>query len=147
MKVQDLMSRSVRTIKPDASLAEAARMMRDVDIGALPVADDERMLGMLTDRDLVVRAIASGVEADAPVREVMSSEVLYCFDDQEIDEVCRNMAAQQIRRLPVVNRSKRLVGMLSLGDIAFNGETGRAGEALSHISNPGGKHSQNDARS
>ena len=142
MKVSDVMSKTVRTAAPEMTLQEAARAMREIDAGSLPVADEERLVGFVTDRDIAVRGVAEGVSPSQPVREVMSREVLYCFEDQEIDEVCRNMADVQVRRLPVMNRDKRMVGMLSLGDIACNGEGQRAGEALSHISNPGGPHCQ-----
>jgi len=142
MKISELMSKAVRLAEPDMSLREAARAMREADVGCLPVREDDRLVGFVTDRDIAVRGVAQGFGPDAPIREVMSNEVLYCFEDQEVDEVCRNMGQNQIRRLPVMSRDKRLVGMLSLGDIAFNGEGRRAGEALSQISNPGGPHSQ-----
>jgi CBS domain-containing protein len=110
--------------------------------GALPVRDHDRLVGMITDRDITVRAIAQGKGPTATVGEVMSPEVLYCYEDQDIEEVLRNMADIKVRRLPVLNREKRLVGIVSLGDLAANCATGRSGEALSTISQPGGEHSQ-----
>lgn len=118
MKVREIMSREVRTIAPSTSLREAAELMRKVDIGALIVNDDERMSGVLTDRDIVIRAVADGLDMSTPVSEVMSSEVCYCFDDEEVDHIAKNMAQIEKRRLPVVNREKRLVGIVSLANIA-----------------------------
>lgn len=141
MKISELMTRSVEIIEPDTTLQKAARTMHDIDAGCLPVQENDRLVGMVTDRDIAVRGVGEGRNATAPVSDVMSREVLYCFEDQEVDEVCRNMGEIQVRRLPVLNRDKRLVGIVSLGDIAFNGEAERAGQALSRISNPGGPHS------
>jgi CBS domain-containing protein len=137
------MTRDVRLIKPDQSIREAARAMAELDIGVLPVEENDRLVGMITDRDITVRAVAQGLGPDTPVREVMSPEVKYCFEDQSIDEVTESMGENRIRRLPVLNRDKRLVGILSLGDLAID-ETAQdeAGEALGRISRPGGLHSQ-----
>ena len=118
MKIHEIMSREVRTITPDTTLQEAALLMRQADIGALIVNDGERMIGVLTDRDLVIRALAEGTRMDTPIREVMSDEVLYCYDDEEVDHIAKNMAQNQKRRLPVVNRDKRLVGIVSLANLA-----------------------------
>jgi CBS domain-containing protein len=143
MKVREAMTRDVRLIKPDQSIREAARAMAELDIGVLPVEENDRLVGMITDRDITVRAVAQGLGPDTPVREVMSPEVKYCFEDQSIDEVTESMGENRIRRLPVLNRDKRLVGILSLGDLAID-ETAQdeAGEALGRISRPGGLHSQ-----
>jgi CBS domain-containing protein len=97
---------------------------------------------MITDRDIAIRAVAEGRVPTTKVRDVMSNEVLYCFDDQDLDEVAQNMGDTKVRRLPVVNRQKRLVGIISLGDLARNEDTGITGQTVSHISEPGGKHSQ-----
>lgn len=118
MKIHEIMSREVRTISPDTTLQEAALLMRQADIGALIVNDADRMIGVLTDRDLVIRAMAEGTSMDTPIREVMSDEVLYCYDDEEVDHIAKNMAQNQKRRLPVVNRDKRLVGIVSLANLA-----------------------------
>jgi CBS domain-containing protein len=136
------MTRDVRTISPSSTLREAARLMADIDAGSLPVAENDRLVGMLTDRDIAVRAVAAGKGPDTTVGEAMSPEVLYCFDDQDVDEVCENMSDQQVRRLPVVNREKKLVGIVSLGDLANAGETDAAGEALEGITRRGGLHTQ-----
>jgi CBS domain-containing protein len=136
MQVQDLMTRDVATVKPGQSLKNAARSMAELDVGVLPVSEGDRLIGMITDRDIVIRAVAEGKGPDATVREVMTPEVKYCFCDQDIDEVSNNMADTQIRRLPVVDRDKRLVGILSLGDLAVSGEPDCAVAALSGISRP-----------
>lgn len=118
MKINEIMSREVRTISPDTPLREVAQIMRQADIGALIINQNDRMAGMVTDRDLVIRAMADGMDLDTPVSRIMSDEVRYCFDDEEIDHVAKNMAQIEKRRLPVVNRDKRLVGMVSLANVA-----------------------------
>ncbi|HEU5284104.1 MAG TPA: CBS domain-containing protein [Burkholderiales bacterium] len=142
MKVSDAMTPEVRMIKPEDSIQEAARLMADIDVGALPVSDDDRLLGMVTDRDIAVRAVAHGKSPDTKVREVMSWEVMYCFEDQELEDVALNMSDIKVRRLPVVNREKRLVGIISVGDLARFHDAQTTGEALAGISEPGGAHSQ-----
>lgn len=143
MKVSDCMTRDVRVAAPTQSLREAASLMAELDVGILPVGDNDRLVGMITDRDIAVRGVACGRGPDATVSEVMTDTVKYCFADQSIEEVSRNMGDIQVRRLPVVDREKRLVGIISLSDIA-NGEgaTDEAGEALRDIAQPGGEHSQ-----
>jgi CBS domain-containing protein len=116
--------------------------MASLDAGVLPVGDKDRLVGMITDRDIAIRGIARGKGPDTPVREVMTEEVKYCFEDQEVDEVTRNMGDIQVRRLPVVNRDKRLVGILSLGDISKTGDGAATAEALNKITRPGGSHTQ-----
>ena len=145
MKVSKAMSRDVRIAAPNQTICDAARIMAELDSGALPVGDDDRLVGMITDRDIAIRAVAEHKSPDTKVREVMSQEVLYCFDDQDIEEVARNMGELQVRRMPVVNRSKRLVGIVSLADIAREVEA-PAEEALNQISKPGGQHSQSSTR-
>jgi CBS domain-containing protein len=142
MNISECMSRDVKVVAPGQNIREAARLMADIDAGILPVAENERLVGMITDRDIAVRAVAIGKSPDCPVREVMSQEVLYCYEDQSVEEVARNMGEQQVRRLPVVNRQKRLVGIVSLGDLSR--DTGRksTADAMAHISAPGGQHSQ-----
>lgn len=147
MKVSEAMTHEVRLVRPEQSIREAAHLMAEMDIGALPVEENDRLVGMITDRDIAVRAIAEGRGPDTPVREVMSSDIKYCFEDQSIDEVSQNMGDLRVRRLPVVNRDKRLVGILSLGDLALeNAALDEAGEALGQISRPGGSHSQTSQR-
>ena len=143
MKIRDAMTRDVRMVRPDQTIREAAHLMAELDIGALPVQDNDRLVGMITDRDIAVRAIAEGRGADTPIRDVMTNEIKYCYEDQTVEEVTRNMGEQRLRRLPVMNRDKRLVGILSLGDLALDEDAAdEAGEALCGISRPGGEHSQ-----
>ena len=143
MKVSDAMTRDVRVANPNQTIQDAAKMMSDVDSGVLPVGENDRLIGMITDRDIAVRAVAQGKGPHTLVREVMTDHVHYCFDDEDTEEVTRKMADSQVRRLPVVNRDKRLIGILSLGDVATSRDgADEAGEALSDISRPGGEHSQ-----
>lgn len=147
MKVREAMTREVRLVRPDQTIREAANLMAQFDIGAVPVEEGDRLVGMITDRDIAVRAVALGHGADTPIGDVMSRDVKYCYEDQTIDEVTRNMADIRVRRLPVLNRDKRLVGILSLGDLAIDASAqDEAGEALGGISRPGGKHSQSVER-
>jgi len=142
MKVKDAMTREVRVMRPAETLYDAARAMEAMDIGALPVADHDRLIGMVTDRDLVVRALAHCKGPTTRIREVMSAEVRYCYDDEDLEHVAANMAELRVRRLPVVDREKRLVGIISLGDIAMCEGRATAGEAIKGVSRPGGPHSQ-----
>jgi CBS domain-containing protein len=145
MQVKEAMSSEVKIANPNQTIRDAARLMAQLDCGCLPVGEDDRLVGMITDRDIAVRAVAMGKSLKTPVREIMSLEVKYCFDDAQIDEVAQNMADIKVRRLPVLNRGKRLIGIVSLGDIALTeGAAGAAG-ALCGISEPGGDHSQSDA--
>jgi len=136
------MTTEVRVASPDQTIRDAARLMAELDAGALPVAENDRLVGMITDRDIAVRAVAEGLPADTPISEIMSHEVLYCFEDQQLDDVARNMGQVQVRRLPVVNREKRLVGIVSFADLARSEQPTTVGRAVSHVSEPGGKHSQ-----
>jgi len=141
MQVSQVMTREVRIATPGQSIREAAKLMGELDAGSLPVGDNDRLVGMITDRDIAIRAVAAGKDPNTPVREVMSAEVKYCFEDEELDHVAKNMADIQVRRLPVVNREKRLVGIISLGDLAQS-EKKAATWAVSGVSRPGGQHTQ-----
>jgi len=142
MQVKDAMTQDVEMASPTQTIRQAALLMAKLDAGALPVADKDHLVGMITDRDIAVRAIASGKGPKTLVREVMSQEVKYCFEDEDLDHVAKNMAEIKVRRLPVMNREKRLVGILSLGDLALANGPNPAGTALCGISAPGGEHSQ-----
>ena len=142
MKVKDPMSRDVAIVSPDDTIQQAALIMGRIDAGALPVAENDRLVGMITDRDIAVRAIAAGLDPTTKVRDVMSREVKYCYDDEDIGHVADVMAQLQVRRLPVVNREKRLVGIVSLADIARAQAPEKSGAALRGVSQPGGQHSQ-----
>jgi CBS domain-containing protein len=143
MKVHEAMTPDVKIVAANQSICDAARMMAEIDAGVLPVGDGDRIVGMITDRDITVRAVARGLAPETPIRKVMSADtIMYCFDDEDIEDVARNMAEVQVRRLPVLNRSKRLVGIVSLGDIAIADGPSAAGDAICGISEPGGQHTQ-----
>jgi len=142
MMVRKAMTSDVYLVSPDQSIREAAQFMADNDIGALPVGADDRLVGMITDRDIAIRAVAAGQPPSTKIRDVMSKEVLYCFEDEDLDQVARNMSNVKVRRLPVLNRDKRLVGIVSLGDLARNEDSDTTGSTVATISEPGGAHSQ-----
>lgn len=142
MRVSEAMTRDVRLASPNQSIREVARAMAEIDAGALPVGDGDRLVGMITDRDIAIRAVAEGKSPDTKVRDVMTGEVKYCFEDEDLDKVVSNMGEIRTRRLPVMNRDKRLVGIVSLGDLATMHSAKKAGQALGGVSRPGGPHSQ-----
>jgi CBS domain-containing protein len=140
MRVSEAMTREVRVASPGQSIREVARIMDEINAGAMPVGDNDRLVGMITDRDIAIRAVALGKGPDTPVRDVMTTEqVLYCYEDEELDHVAKNMGSEQVRRLPVVNREKRLVGIVSFGDVAQK-ETRAATKAAKGVTKPGGQH-------
>ncbi len=135
--LKDLMSPDVQFVSPDTRIDEAARKMRDGDFGMLPVAENDRMIGAISDRDIVVRAIAKGLGADTKVSEVMSNGIAWAYEDDSVEQAAKIMSEHQVRRLPVVNRAKRLVGIVALGDFAVqSGEIRPAAQALTEISRP-----------
>lgn len=142
MKVHDAMTSDVCIANPEQSIREAACLMADIDAGALPIGENDRLVGMITDRDIAVRAVAVGQSPETKIRDVMSKEVLYCFEDEDLDDVAKNMSDVKVRRLPVLNRDKRLVGILSIGDLALNEDAKTSGQTIAHISEHGGAHSQ-----
>jgi CBS domain-containing protein len=142
MKVREIMTREVYIADPNQSIRDAAQAMYELDAGALPVGENDRLVGMITDRDIAVRGIAEGKGPDTPIRDVMTQDVRYCFEDEDTEHVAQNMGEQQIRRIPVLNRDKRLIGILSLGDLATRQGSRPAGEALVDVSQPGGLHNQ-----
>ena len=141
MRVSEAMTRDVRICTPASTLKDCARMMAEIDAGAVPVGENDRLVGMITDRDIAVRAVAQGKGPETQVREVMSQEIRYCYEDEELDHVAKNMADIRVRRLPVLSRDKRLVGIVSLGDLAMK-ENQAAATAVSGVSRHGGPHSQ-----
>ena len=142
MKVSDIMTKRVVTASAEDTVQEAAKKMAGVNAGALPIAEGNRLVGMVTDRDIVVKGVARNKGLDTKVGDIMTPEVRYCFDDQEIDDVMRNMGKLQVRRMPVVNREKKLVGILSLGDVAVSQGNQATVGALRDISHPNGAHSR-----
>lgn len=135
--LKDVMSRDVQVIGPQSTLQEAAALMRDNGFGMLPVGENDRMIGAITDRDIAVRAVAEGKECDTQVRDVMSNEMVWCFEDDTVEKGADLMSKAQVRRLPVVNREKRLVGIVSLGDFAVSAnDIEPTSDALVGISQP-----------
>jgi CBS domain-containing protein len=135
MQVRECMTTDVKIINPDVTLREAAGLMRAQDTGFLPVGENDRLVGTLTDRDLAVRAVCEGKDPNTTkVREAMSEQIVYCFDDQDTAEAAEIMGERQIRRLAVLNHDKRLVGVISLGDIAERDQGQQAAEALGEVS-------------
>ncbi len=145
MLIKECMTNHVEIGKPNMSLQEAAQKMRDGDFGMLPIGENDRLVGMLTDRDITIRATAEGKDPKKiQVKELMTANVLYCYEDQTLDEVCENLGDNQIRRLTVLNRQKRLVGILSLGDLAqLKAKPEKAEEALSRISKSSNNQTKN----
>lgn len=133
-KVKDVMTPSCEWIAPDKTLNDAAKIMQKLDIGFLPVGEDERLIGMITDRDIVIRALAKGKDpAKIKVREAMTAKTFYCYDDQDVEEVCNNMGEIKVRRLPVVTRAKKLAGVVSLGDLAQGASRPNIGQTQAQI--------------
>jgi len=142
MKVSDAMTPEVQLCTPDDTLRDAAEAMAALGVGLLPVTDNDRLVGMISDRDIAIRGIGMGRGPDGRVGDVMTADVKYCYDDQDLDEVSANMGEIQVRRLPVLNRNKQLVGIIALGDIARVQGGNGTGAALCGISRPGGQHVQ-----
>ena len=134
MLARDLMTRNVECLTPETTIALVARTMKLMDIGFVPICEGDRLIGTVTDRDIVLRGIADGQDmGNCTAREVMTSEVFWCYDDHTADEVASFMADQEIRRVLILDRSKRLVGVISIGDLAKRGEQEKAGEAIGSI--------------
>jgi len=148
MEVRDIMTRTVRIAAPDDTLQRAAQMMAEADAGVLPVGENDRLIGMITDRDIAIRGDACGCDpTHTRVRQVMTPEdVKYCFEDEDIEHVARNMAQLQVRRLPVLNRQKRLVGIVSLSDLSHRTDATAAGDALRRVTSQSTQHSQSGAK-
>ena len=143
MRIAECMTAEVEIVTPDQPIREAAQFMLRADAGAMPVGEGDRLVGMVTDRDIAVRGVAPGRGPDTPVRDVMTDEVIYCFDDDEVEEVALKMSDRQVRRMPVLSReNEALVGIVSLGDISRSEHGEAAAVALDGITDPGGEHSQ-----
>ena len=141
MQLSQIITREVETISPDTSAREAAQRMRSMDVGSLPVCDGRRLLGMVTDRDLAIRVLAEGRDPNAtPVQDAMTPDIVYAFEDDDVQRAAQLMKERQIRRLPVLDRDKHLVGIVALGDIATAGSDQLSGDTLEQISQP--SHSQ-----
>ncbi|MBP2313831.1 CBS domain-containing protein [Azospirillum soli] len=139
MQIREIMTRQVELVNPNTPLKEAARMMRDADIGFLPVGENDRLVGTLTDRDIAIRAVAEGKDPNnAKVADAMTPEIAYAFEDQDSSEAAQIMAEKKIRRLPIMSREKRLVGVLAIGDLATKtGDDDVVGQTVQDVSEPG----------
>jgi CBS domain-containing protein len=136
-RISEVMTRDVRVLSPQDTLQRAAQAMDELNVGAVPVCEGGKLVGMLTDRDITVRAVAGGMDGASPIKEVMTEQVRCCFEDQQVDEVMQQMGDVQIRRMPVVDRQQRLVGIVSLGDLATRHADGQeVGHTLESISSP-----------
>ena len=142
MKVSEVMTREVQTVRPDQAVQEAASFMLSADAGSIPVTDGDRLIGMITDRDIAVRGIAKGYGPDTPVRELMTDDLVIARIDDDVEEVASRMSQAQVRRLPVVDQDERLCGIVSLGDLSRETDDDCAVEALEGVTQPGGQHQQ-----
>jgi CBS domain-containing protein len=143
MKIAECMTQDVEIVGPDQPIRDAAQFMLRADAGAMPVGEGDRLIGMVTDRDITVRGVAAGRGPETPVRDVMTDEVLFCFDDEEVEEVALKMSDNQVRRMPMLSRDEeRLVGIVSLGDISRSDQAQAASVALDGITDSGGEHNQ-----
>lgn len=134
MRISEIMSRDVKVARPQDTIQSVARQMADIDAGVIPICDGQTLQGMVTDRDIVVRAVCEGRSFETPISEVMTADVEYCYDDDDVKDAAARMAKLQVRRLPVLDRDKRLVGIVALGDIAREGKDKTTGETLEQIS-------------
>src|ERR1044071_8551015 len=142
MKVSEVMTRDVQTIRPDQPVQDAASFMLSADAGSIPVTDGDRLIGMITDRDIAVRGVAKGFGPETPVRELMTGDIICARFDDDIEDVATRMSEAQVRRLPVVDENEKLCGIVSLGDLSREADSDCASQALEGVSQPGGQHQQ-----
>lgn len=142
MKVSEVITRDVQTVRPDQTAREAASFMLSADAGSIPVTDGDRLVGMITDRDIAVRGVAEGHGPDTPVSELMTNDIISVRESDDTDDVAVRMSEAQVRRLPVIDEQERLCGIVSLGDLTQEGEDDAAEQALEGVTQPGGQHQQ-----
>ena len=142
MKISEVMTRDVRTVRPDQTAQEAANFMLSEDTGSMPVSDGERLLGMITDRDIAVRGVAKGHGPDTPISELMTNDVICARDTDDVAEVASKMSSAQVRRMPIIDGSDKICGIVSLGDLSREADPQAAEQALQGVSAPGSKHNQ-----
>jgi CBS domain-containing protein len=142
MKVSEVMTRDVQTVRPDQPVQQAATFMLNADAGSIPVTEGERLIGMITDRDIAVRGVAKGHGPDTPVRDLMTNDIVCARVDEDVEDAASKMSEAQVRRLPVIDDQERLCGIVSLGDLSRETDTECAAEALEGVSQPGGQHQQ-----
>ena len=138
MKITEILTPNPQCISPDTTLTAAAQKMKSLDVGMLPICENDRLVGTITDRDITIRSVASGADPNtAMVRDAMTRDIVYCFDDEDVEDAAELMEQKQIRRLPVLSRNKRLIGIVSLGDLAVRTQREKlAGEVLERVSEP-----------
>ena len=142
MKISDVMTRDVATVRPDQTAREAANFMLNADAGSIPVTEGDRLIGMITDRDIAIRGVALGHGPDTPVRDIMTSGIVCAREDDSVEDVASKMSEAQVRRLPVIGDGEKLVGIVSLGDLSRETDGETAHHALEGVSAPGGQHQQ-----
>lgn len=142
MKIRDVMTRSVETVTPDQTAQEAASFMARAEAGSIPVCENDKLVGMVTDRDIAVRGVAEGQGPDCKVRDLMTDHIICAREDEDIDSVAQRMSREQVRRLPVLDDNNRMVGIVSLGDLSRETDGETANQALEGVSQPGGSHEQ-----
>ena len=142
MKISEVMTRDVQTVRPDQPVQDAASFMLSADAGSIPVTDGDRLIGMITDRDIAVRGVAKGYGPDTPVRELMTDDLVIARLDDDTDDIASRMSNAQVRRLPVIDDQERLCGIVSLGDLTQKGSNSAAEQALEGVTQPGGEHRQ-----
>ena len=142
MKVSEVMTRDVQTVRSDQTAQDAANFMLDCDSGSIPVMEGDRLIGMITDRDIAVRGVAKGNGPDTPVRELMTNDIICARENDDIEEIASKMSQAQVRRLPVVDDQEKLCGIVSLGDLSRESDEQTASQALEGVSQPGGQHRQ-----
>ena len=142
MRISDVMTRDVATVRPDQTAREAATFMLNADAGSIPVTEGDRLIGMITDRDIAVRGIAKGHGPDTPVRDIMTSGIICARENDSVEDVASKMSEAQVRRLPVIDDSEKLIGIVSLGDLSRETDGETAHHALEGVSAPGGQHQQ-----
>jgi CBS domain-containing protein len=135
-KISDVMTRNVRIANPDQTIREVASIMATADVGSLPVGEDDRLIGMITDRDIVLRAVAQGRDATTTIRDVMTTRIEYCYEDDDVVGVAEKMAKLEVRRLPVLDRDKRLVGIVALSNVTHCGDSKATSELLKGVARP-----------
>jgi len=142
MKVSQVMTRDVKTVTPETTAQEAASFMLSEDAGSMPVSEGDRLIGMITDRDIAIRGVAKGHGPDTPVRELMTDEIICVREDDDVEDVASKMSEAQVRRLPVIDDNEKLCGIVSLGDLSRETDDESAHQALEGVSQPGGEHQQ-----
>lgn len=142
MKISEVMTRDVKTVRPDQTAKDAAKFMLSEDAGSMPVSDGDRLIGMITDRDIAIRGVARGYGPDTPISELMTDDIICVREDDDVEDVAIKMSEAQVRRLPVIDDNERLCGIVSLGDLAREAHDESAHQALEGVSEPGGEHQQ-----